>query len=87
MSTPCTSHEQIREADDDRPSFERVEGFLASIEQRRDAARRNRWVGMGVGVAIAGVAFLTAIGHVSVPAEGLVVSASAVVAGLALGKN
>jgi hypothetical protein len=68
----------------DRPSFTRVEQFLDGIERGHRAARRTRWVSLAVGAVIGGVAFLTAIGVVPVAAENLVLSASAVVAGLAL---
>lgn len=72
---------------DDRPSFARVETFLSTIERRQKSARRARFVAAGVAAAIAGVAFLTAIGVVPVEAENVVLSASVVVAGLTLGSN
>ena len=71
----------------ERPSDPRVERFLHGIERNQQAARRTRWIGLGVGAAIAAVAYLTAIGIVPVEAENLVISAGAVVAGLALGKS
>jgi hypothetical protein len=78
------------DADDDedaeRRSFSRVEDFLDGIERDRSAARTTRWVGLAVGATIGGVALLTAIGLVPVSAENLILSASAVVAGLTLGK-
>ena len=85
--TPGGSPQDSLEGDADRPSSARVEQFLEVIEQDRTTARRNRWVGLGVGVVIGGVAFLTAIGVVPVAAENLVLSASAVVAGFALSKG
>ena len=77
-----------REAEhDDPPSIERVERFLDGMDARRMAARRTRWVALGVGGLIAGVATLTALGVITVEAEHVVLSAGAVVAGLALGKG
>lgn len=72
---------------DDRPSNARVAGFLDGLEENRRAARRTRWVGLGVGAVITAVVYLTAVGVVPVEAEGLVISASAIVAGFALGKT
>jgi hypothetical protein len=71
----------------DRPSLTRVEEFLEGIERKRSAARKARWVGLVVGVVIGGVALLTAIGVVPAAAENVVLSASAVVAGLGLSKG
>jgi hypothetical protein len=71
---------------DERPSQARVEGFLHGIERKQQAASRTRWVGLGVGTVIAAVAYLTSVGLMPVEAEGLVISASALVAGLAIGK-
>jgi len=50
-------------------------------------ARRAQWVGVGVGTVIAPVVCLASAGVVPVEAEALVISASAIVAGLALGKR
>ncbi|HSO38919.1 MAG TPA: hypothetical protein VLT33_40600 [Labilithrix sp.] len=71
----------------DRPSSVRVETFLAGIEEGHSTARRTRWLGLGVGAVIGGVALLTAMGIVPVEAENVVLSASAVVAGFALSKG
>jgi hypothetical protein len=79
-----TSRGTPSEENGDRPSFTRVEQFLDGVDRSRSAARRARWVSLGVGAVIGGVALLTAIGIVPVAAENLVLSASAVVAGLAL---
>ena len=91
MSKPCETTERTDETvvdpSDDRPSFARVESFLATVEERRNAARRTRWIGLGVVAAVGGVAFLTALGAMPVEAENVVVSASAVVAGLAMSRN
>jgi hypothetical protein len=84
---PEGEFEAAAAADDDRPSLARVESFLAAVEGKRAAARRTRLVALGVVAAVSGVAFLTAIGVVPVEAENVVVSASAVVAGLAMGKD
>jgi hypothetical protein len=80
------THDML-DGDDDRPSFVRVERFLNGIDERRTAARRTRWLALGVGGFAAGVAFLTALGVVPVEAENLVLSAGVVVAGFALGKD
>jgi len=88
MST--TSSDSTHAPDDapaDRPLNPQVERFLEDIEGSRSSARRARWIGLGVGAVIGGVALLTAIGIVPVAAEDVVLSASAVVAGLALGKS
>lgn len=74
-------------ADDDRPSFVRVERFLEGIDERRTAVRRTRWLALGVGGLAAGVAILTALGVVPVETENLVLSAGALVAGFALSKG
>lgn len=71
----------------DRPSSMRVESFLHQIEDRRRQVRRTRWLALGVATAIGSVATLTALGLVPVEAENAVLSASAVVAGLALSKE
>jgi hypothetical protein len=74
------------ELSDDPPSGARVERFLHGIEEEQRIATRTRWVGLGVGTAIAGVSYLTAIGLVPIEAESVVVSAGAVAVGLALRK-
>ncbi len=71
----------------DRPSFMRVESFLGQIEERRRQVRRTRWVALAVATVIGGVATLTGLGVIPVGAENAVLSASAVVAGIALGKE
>jgi len=78
---------QTEDPQGERPSFARVETFLEGIEEGRSSARRTRWLGLGVGAVIAAVALLTAMGLVPVEAESVVLSASAVVAGIALGKD
>lgn len=70
----------------DRPSNPRVEQFLEDIEEGRSTARRTRFFGMAVGAVIGGVALLTAIGFIPVGAESIILSASAIVAALTLGK-
>ena len=90
MSTPHHSHTELHDPmteDEDRPSFVRVERFLEGMDERRTAVRRTRWLALGVGGVIAGVASLTALGLVPIEAENLVLSAGAVVAGLALSKG
>jgi hypothetical protein len=87
MSTSDETIDESAEPIADRPSFMRVESFLDGIDDRRKAAYRTRWIGLGVAAAIGGVAYLTAIGIVPVEAENLVLSAGAVVAGLTLGKG
>lgn len=71
----------------ERPSSARVKEFLDVIERDRMAARRSRWVGLGIGAVAASVAFLTAMGVVPMAAESVLLSASAVAAGLALSKG
>jgi hypothetical protein len=73
--------------DGERPSFSRVESFLAAIDERRRAARRARWIVFSVATAIGTVATLTALGLVPVEAENVALSATAVVAGLVLNKE
>lgn len=90
MSTPHHSHSELRDEmadDEDRPSLVRVERFLDGMDERRTAVRRTRWLALGVGGVIAGVASLTALGLVPIEAENLVLSAGALVAGLALSKG
>jgi hypothetical protein len=89
-TTPFTPGDNLERRDDlpdEPPSQARVERFLHGIEREQRVATRTRWVGLGVGTAIAGVSYLTAIGLVPIEAESLVVSAGAVVVGLALGKS
>jgi hypothetical protein len=91
MSQPCESVDHragVRGAEpDERPSSARVESFLDDVEEQRKSVFRTRLIGLGVVVTVAGVALLTALGAVPVSAENVVVSASAVVAGLAFGRN
>ena len=86
-----TSNPSTQAKDDavggDRPSNPRVDQFLAGIEEGRSTARRTRFLGLGVGALIAAVALLTAIGLIPVGAESVVLTASAVVAALTLGKS
>jgi len=87
MSTTDHGPEDDGFAENDRPSFMRVESFLGQIEERRRQVRRTRWVAVAVATVIGAVATLTALGVVPVGAENAVLSASAVVAGIALGKE
>ncbi len=90
MTTHDESHGSTHDEgveEGDRPSFMRVESFLGQIEERRQQVRRTRWIAFAVAAAIGGVATLTATGIVPVEAENVVLSASAVVAGLALTKE
>lgn len=75
------------ENDGDRPSYERVESFLQTIEADRHAATRTRWIAFAVAAAIGGVATLTALGIVPVEAENAALSATAVVASFTLGSR
>ena len=86
MSTHRQPRHEPDDLDSDRPSFARVESFLRSIEERRHAARRTRWIVLAVATAIGSVATLTALGVVPIEAENAALSATAVVAGLALSK-
>ena len=72
--------------DSDRPSFARVESFLLTIDERRRAARRTRWIVFAVATAIGAVATLTAFGVIPVEAENAALSATAVVSGFVLSK-
>jgi len=87
MSTTSDRSQDDSGAPDDRPSSARVARFLDGLEEDRRDARRAQWVGVGVGTVIAPVVCLASAGVVPVEAEALVISASAVVAGLALGKR
>jgi hypothetical protein len=84
MSTHRRHAYEPDEPDTDRPSFARVESFLASIDERRRAARRTRLTMCAVATAIGAVATLTALGVVPVEAEEVALSATAVVAGFVL---
>jgi hypothetical protein len=86
MSTDRHHRYDADDEEADRPSFARVERFLQGIDERRDAARRARWVVLGVATAIGAVATLTALGVVPVEAENAALSATAVVAGFVLSK-
>lgn len=87
MSTHRHHRHEPDEDDADRPSFARVERFLQSIDDRRRAARRTRWIVFAVATTIGAVATLTAFGVVPVEAENVALSATAVVAGLVLSKH
>jgi hypothetical protein len=87
MSTHRQRRYEADVDDSDRPSFARVESFLAAIDERRRAARRARWIVFSVATAIGTVATLTALGLVPVEAENVALSATAVVAGLVLNKE
>ena len=87
MSTTHDGHDDDGFEESDRPSFMRVESFLGQIEERRRQVRRTRWVALAVATVIGGVATLTGLGIIPVGAESAVLSASAVVAGIALGKD
>jgi len=86
MSTTHETDDDDGFEESDRPSSMRVESFLGQIEDRRRQVRRTRWLALAVATAIGGVATLTAMGIVPVEAENVVLSAGAVVAGLALSK-
>ena len=87
MSTHRHHRYEPDEDDADRPSFARVERFLQSIEARRHAARRTRWIVFAAATTIGAVATLTALGVVPVEAENMALSATALVAGLVLSKH
>ena len=87
MSTTHDGQDDDGFEESDRPSFMRVESFLGQIEERRRQVRRTRWVALAVATVIGGVATLTGLGVIPVGAENAVLSASAVVAGIALGKD
>ena len=84
MSTHRRHAYEPDDRDGDRPSFARVESFLAAIDERRHAARRTRWTMLAVATAIGAVATLTALGVVPIEAENVALSATAVVAGFVL---
>jgi hypothetical protein len=86
MSTHRNERYEPDDLDTDRPSFARVESFLAAIDERRQAARRTRWIVFAVATAIGTVATLTAFHVVPVEAENAALSATAVVAGIVLSK-
>lgn len=87
MTMPQHTGHDDRDEASDRQSFASVDAFLHEIDDRRRRARRSTFVALGVAVAIGGVATLTSLGLVPLSAENAVLSASAVVAGLALGKK
>ena len=87
MSTLRNVPEESADENGDRPSSMRVQSFLHRIDDGQKTARRTRFIGLGVATSIGGVAFLTAIGVVPVEAENIVLSASAVVAGLTLSRG
>jgi len=87
MGTTSDRSQDDTFAPDDRPSSARVARFLDGLEENRRVARRAQWVGVGVGTVIAPVVCLAAAGVVPVEAEALAISASVIVAGLALGKR
>ena len=68
-------------------SSERVSRFLGRLETRRRKAKRARIIALGVGAAVAGVAYLTSIGIAPTEVRDLVASASALVVGVALTKS
>ncbi len=82
-----STHAKHDDAGADRPSNPRVDQFLAGIEEGRSTARRTRFVALAVGALVAAVALLTAIGLIPVGAESVVLTASAAVAALTLGKS
>jgi hypothetical protein len=67
---------------DERPSDERVSGYLECIDQQRARARRTRFIAVGVGIVTAAVAYLT-----PPEARNLVASAGAIAVSVALGKS
>ena len=85
-TTSNRSTHQHDDVDGDRPSNPRVDRFLADIEEGQRTARRTRLLALAVGAVIAGVALLTALGIIPVGAESVLLAASAVVAGLTLGR-
>jgi len=87
MSTTSDRSQDDAFPPNDRPSSARVASFLDGLDKNRRDARRAQWVGVGVGTVIAPVVCLASAGVVPVEAEALVISASAIVAGLALGKR
>ena len=87
MSTHRRHAYEPDETEADRPSLARVESFLEAIDERRHAARRTRWMVLGVATAIGAVATLTAFGVVPVAAENAALSATAVVAGFVFSRE
>lgn len=87
MSTHRHHRDEPDDLDNDRPSSARVESFLQSIDARRRAARRARWIVFSVATTIGVVATLTAFGVVPVEAENAALSATAVAFGLVLAKR
>lgn len=71
---------------EDSPAAGRVSTYLGRLETRRRSARRNGMVALGVGAAVAAVAFLTAIGVAPAEARDLAASAGAMVVGFALSR-
>lgn len=70
----------------EKPSA-RVSRFLGRLETKRRAATRARILALGVGAAVAGVAYLTSIGIAPTEVRDLVASASALVVGVALTRS
>lgn len=71
---------------EDSPAAGRVSTYLGRLETRRRSARRNGMVALGVGAAVAAVAYLTAIGVAPAEARELAASAGAMVVGFALSR-
>lgn len=67
---------------DERPSEERVSGYLEGIDEQRARARRTRIIAVGVGIVTAAVAYLT-----PPEARNLVASAGAIAVSVAIGKT
>jgi hypothetical protein len=79
------THENER-SPEDAAAPARVSTYLGRLEQKRRSARRNRMVALGVGAAVGGVAYLTAIGLAPTEARDLAASAGAIVMGFALSR-
>jgi len=62
---------------------QRVSRYLGRMETRRLRAQRTRILTLGVGVAVAAVAYLTSIGIAPAELRNVVASAGAVVIGVA----
>lgn len=71
---------------EDTAAPERVSTYLGRLERKRRSARRNRMVALGVGAAVGGVAYLTALGLAPTEARDLAASAGAIVVGFALSR-
>lgn len=71
---------------DDGAAPARVSTYLGRLEAKRRSARRNRLVALGVGAAVGGVAWLTAMGVAPTEARDLAASAGAIVVGFALSR-